>query len=708
MTCIFLFLYFFYCYFSQTEAERNPRGERAHFVRSLARMGLFSAIAILIACVIILPAYYSLQFGKNEFSNPTYEFVSKFKLFDLLGMFLFNAYDTVRPAGMPILYCGILSLLLIPLFFITRRFRVRERLAAALIVLALVGSFSIKYFDLIWHGFQAPNWLNYRYSFMLIFLLLTFAARAFDAIGEKSPKTVAFTGLAILLSVFLLQAFGVRYVHDFSGVYPDIVLVVLYTVLVALTVRPRRFKAIVFRRLTALLVLVELFVSALLNLVMLDDDVVVSTRPSYLDFLDKWEPVVEEVGETDPDLFYRTEFLDRRRVNESYALATYGVSGSTSTLNADTIAFLSKTGVSAQSHWAQYTSSNPLTDTLLSIRYIMRNSDSSKRMPSIYEKIYDDGSASCFLNPDALPIAFAADPAIKSITFNAPEEDSDDVRTYYDDSSPFAILGIMLRSLLGQTESLGVYTPITVANPKLVNLTGFPVTGHSCYKKKDEENTETPSITYEVTGDGIREVYAFFPSRWQRSCYYHVNGEFGGWMFSNGTYGFINLGVLPADETTTFTIFVSNEEGRAYIDNTVPSYFYFFNEDAYKNAVNELQPGGIRLTSFKEDRFAGSIRVPDKRTAIFTTIPYDKGWNVEIDGEPVETYENLDALLGFDAPAGEHEITFRYMPSLYVTAAKLSAVGAAAFLSILAGEFVYRTIRKNKEKKECTTTSREN
>ncbi len=708
MICIFTFLYFFYCYFSQTKEERNPRGERWHFARSLLRIGFFSLIALLIACVVILPAYYSLQFGKNEFSNPTYEFTSKFKLFDLFGMFLFNAYDTVRPDGMPILYCGILSLLLLPLFFITRRFRVRERLAAALIVLTLLASFSVKYLDLIWHGFQAPNWLNYRYSFMLIFLLVTFAARAFDAIGEKAPKTVALTGIAVLLIVFLLQAFGIKYVHDFAGVYPDIALVILYTVLVLLIVRPKKFRAVVFRRLLTLLVVIELFVSGLLNLVALDSDVVVSSRPSYLDFLNKWQPVVDELKANDEDLFYRTEYVNRIRSNESYALGTYGVSGSTSTLNADTIEFLSKVGVSAQSHWAQYTSSNPLTDTFLSIRYVMRNSDASGRMPAIYEKIYDDGSASCYYNPDALPLAFAADPMITNITFEKPAEDSDDERTYYDNTSPFAVLNIMLRCMFGRDETMGVYTPI--AEPNLTketeNLTSYPVAGHSCYNKKDKDLPG--SITFKVKGDGKREVFVFFPAKWPRSCYYYLNGSWGGWLLTGSSYGFIDLGVLPADEETVFTIYISNDEGRIYLDNNVPSYFYLFDETAYKNAVDELQTGGLRLTSFKEDRMTGSVTVPEGRTAIFTTIPYDKGWTVKIDGERVETYENLDALLGFDSPAGEHEIELRYMPDLYVTAAKLSVTGAALFLATLGGEFVWRLIRKNKEKRKCTTTLREN
>lgn len=707
MMCLFMFLYFFYCYFTQTKEERNPRGEKAHFVRALIRMGIFSAIAVLIACIIVLPAYYSLQFGKNEFSNPTYEFTSKFKLFDILGMFLFNSYHTVRPEGLPILYCGVLSLLLIPLFFVSRRFRIRERLGAALIMIAMLASFSVKMFDLIWHGFQAPNWLNYRYSFMLIFLLLVLAARAYEGIAEHSPRVVGAVAFFLLLSVFILQVFGIQNVHDFAGVYPDVALVVLYAILIVLIIRPKKVRPAVIRCVLSILVVLELFAGALLNLVALDDDVVVSSRPSYLNYLDKWQPIVDQIKEEDPNLFYRMEFLNRSRINDPFSLGTYGVSGSTSTLNAKVIAFLAKIGISSRSHAAQYSASNPLTDSLISMRYVMRDTDSATLVPTIYEKVYDDGVSSCYLNPDALPIAYAVDPMIRTITFEKPEDEEDD-RTYYSMMSPFAVLNIMLRCMLGQEETLGVFTPIKVDAPERVNLSTYGVQDkHVGYSK--ENKNEYASLTYSVAGDGIHEVYAFFPTKWPRSCYYYFNGKWGNWMFNGlSTYGFINLGVLTAGEINHFSVYISNDEGRLYLDNSSSSYFYLFDDEAYRAALGELATGGINLTSFREDRFAGTINVPEGRTAIFTTIPYDKGWIVKVDGKKVETYENLDALLGFDAPEGEHEIEFRYMPDLYVTAARLSLVGTAAFLAILGSEFVYRTIRKNKEKRECTTISKEN
>ena len=106
MMCIFCFIYFFYAYFC---IDKNPLGEKKHFLRALVRMGLFSAIAVGLAACIILPTYYSLGFGKTTFSDPTYSYKPRFDLLDLAAKLFLNSYDTVRPEGLPILYCGIMS-----------------------------------------------------------------------------------------------------------------------------------------------------------------------------------------------------------------------------------------------------------------------------------------------------------------------------------------------------------------------------------------------------------------------------------------------------------------------------------------------------------------------------------------------------------------------------------------------------------------------
>ena len=78
MVCIATAAYFFFYYCLCTSSERNPLGERAHFIKTLGRMAVFSALAVGMASIMILPAYYSLTFGKTTFSNPNFIFAQKF------------------------------------------------------------------------------------------------------------------------------------------------------------------------------------------------------------------------------------------------------------------------------------------------------------------------------------------------------------------------------------------------------------------------------------------------------------------------------------------------------------------------------------------------------------------------------------------------------------------------------------------------------
>lgn len=183
MVCIFTFFYFFYYYFAKSGGgENNPLGEKRHFLRSLLRMIIFSVIALEIAMVVLYPAYISLTFGKTGFSDPSYELKQKFDFLDFIAKLFPASYDTVRPEGLPFVYCGTLTLIMLPMFFLSKKISAREKIGGGALIALFIFSFMGSTFDLVWHGFQAPNWLNYRYSFMLVFVMIVFAYRAISEI----------------------------------------------------------------------------------------------------------------------------------------------------------------------------------------------------------------------------------------------------------------------------------------------------------------------------------------------------------------------------------------------------------------------------------------------------------------------------------------------------------------------------------------------
>ena len=72
---------------------------------------------------------------------------------------------------------------------------------------------------------------------------------------------------------------------------------------------------------------------------------------------------------------------------------------------------------------------------------------------------------------------------------------------------------------------------------------------------------------------------------------------------------------------------------------------------------------------------------------IYTTIPYDEGWNVTVDGEAVEITTACGALLAVDAsslPEGVHTVVFTYMPKCYVIGFAIS-MGGIVLLALCLG-----------------------
>jgi len=319
MTCIFTALYFFYYYFAHNKNyENNLYMEDNHFWKSLFRMGVYSLIGIMIAFVIIYPAYTSLQFGKNDFSNPTYAFTQNFDWLDLFAKLFPGAYDTVRPEGLPFIYCGTLALILLPIYFCSYQIRYRKKLMSGLIIFILVFSFNCSAIDIVWHGFQKPNWLNYRYSFMLIFLMLVFAYEAFEQLKKIDFKFVVFSALGIGLLLMSIQKAEYEFIDDLKTVLFSILCLVVYLVLLHAAAKGYIGKAANLILLVA--ICAELFVSGLFNTIDLDKDVVISSRDSYNNYMEKVQPMVDYIKEYDTSPFYRMEKNFHRKTNDPMAL----------------------------------------------------------------------------------------------------------------------------------------------------------------------------------------------------------------------------------------------------------------------------------------------------------------------------------------------------------------------------------------------------
>ncbi len=748
MSCIFVVLYYFYYYFSNFGTQNNPINEKWHFLRSLSRMTLYSILGVAMSAVMLIPAYYSLTFGKSTFSDPEFSFVPKdINFADFITKLFPGAYDTVYPNGLPWLYCGVVALIVLPLFFLAKKIRWQEKLCTALFLIIMLASMYIPAIDMAWHGFQAPNWLNYRYSFMFSFLLLMIAGKAITLIREIGCKAVITSSSILFAVVIILQVLDPQYkkhtgemisfFDDINGVWLSIICIAVYASILCLMSKHRANseKIDTFAIIMAFVICAETFLTGVYYITSLNKDVVISSYDSYHDVYDTHMVAVDYVKETSDERFYRFEKTFTRTVTDSFVFNVNGIASSTSTLNASAIKLLKSLGIKADSHWSEYKGSTPVTDSFFGVRYVMapRKDGSlyagtpvyqyqhimlapdyeleektiySYYFDSFYDLYYENEDSIVYENPYALSLAFASSHKINEVSLDA-----------Y--TNPFDRMNAVLSAISSQGS---VYMPMEYtiwANNSQINTEDYTFGGTNIsgsfeiLPHSDHlwllSSADHAFIEFKLVAQKDGNIYAHFPTVYPRSCdvavnrngtiYEDGNSVIGVYSIYDGNANvapIINLGYFNAGDTVSVKLSFKykNDYNSTFLNKLEflmlkdANCFYYIDESAFEQTFSSISENQLKIDEFDNDYISGTVTVDGDSTTILTTIPYDKGWRIEVDGERVQAYATLACLLAFDLPeAGTYTVTMTYFPQIYTAGIVLSV---ASLLVLVAGcVFVY-------------------
>ncbi len=719
MVCIYSAVYFFVYYFMHNEKDRNnPYREEKHFARSFLRMGLFSLIAVAISAVIILTAYYSLSFGKNTFSNTNWALEMRFDILDMFAKFLPSSYDTVRPEGLPFVYCGVITLLLVPLFFCSNRFSVREKILSGVFIAFFILSFAISPVDIFWHGFQRPNWLNYRYSFMLCFFLLVIAYKALLELSRTSSKSLLSIGSFLILAIGIVQKMDLEtYILDNSDqknaiikwsegklmtlecIWLTIICLISYLVILSAIKRSKAKRNISL--IMVIVISLEVFANGLFCCLSLGKDVIYTSYTSYHDNIDPLKETVSAVKDSDSS-FYRLETIAHKKANDNMALDVFGMTNSTSTLNATTIRFLSNMGYVGKSHESRYYAGNLLADSLLNVKYVLAGEEntsaeyktdkallSDSRFYSLY---HSDKNYSVYENLYYLSLGYAVDADIKGL----------DLGKYH---NPYDRLNNIVTKMLGETETVEVFKEITEYSYSTTNITESvqEPTETSNYKyaftnfeKTDQEKSASVKYTFTLPSDVNESQYVYFylPSEFQREFVFSAPKGSYGEVFGGEATRALFVGEIKPRASASVTL--SLKENNLYVTEDVP-LFYYLDYNTYVEVMERLDDSLLEIEEgFSDDRLKGSINTKNANSTIFTSIPYDAGWIVKVDGKQVNTYGILTdstleatksadgALLAFDIEKeGDHTVELIYRPKAFTIGLTITVTAIIVFILII-------------------------
>lgn len=703
MMCLFSVFYFFYVYFG--DPDSNLCEERRHFLSAFLRMAVSSIVGVMMSMVIVLPAYASLQFGKNEFTSPSYEIAQRFPFLELLGKLYPGSYDTVRPEGLPFLYCGTLALIFLPLFFFCRRIRAREKIAAGCAIAFFVLCFNTSTIDLAWHGFQFPNWLNYRYSFMLTFFLVVFAYRAFLSIDRIRFSHI----LAVLAgeTLLLLVIQKTTSIFDtFGCIWFSLAILAAYLLVLRLFYCKECRKQTAMSALACLCAL-ELFGSGLINLLLFGADVGYTSRTNYVEFEKRLTPAAEFIHAYD-DSFYRAEKTLQRMKNDTMLLNLNGISNSTSTLDQDALTFLNRLGYCSVSNWSMYADGTILGDSILGIKYLITGEPLEGAYDRHYQLLFTDEENQTYVycNPSALSIAYGVNPNFGDLVWE--NEDGSD---HYESS--FELYNRILTTMLGgdANNPTKYFYPLNFKE----DTSKCQITHYSDCKGVSANANGNKTIAYTFTvpeskkaelsakADPTEEYFFFIPlfdgyhrEMEMKVSAYRKTAEgmvyeacFTGDYFGDKTDRIVSLGHYePGDQITVRLTPVGDIAYLPKIDaygysSSLSTFCYGLDSDKVAEDLAKLKASCVNITEHSDTRLYGTVEIPADRTMLFTTIPFDSGWQLYVDGVRTEIYEAAECTIAADLKPGSHTIELRYRPRSFTFGALIAVAGLIAFSGLI-------------------------
>lgn len=602
-------------------------------------IGLFAGCSLLaggLAAAVLLPEIFALQStASGEMSFPqTVE--SYFSIVDMLARHIGNVQVEIGLEHWPNIYCGTAVLMLFLLYLVCRNISLREKAVYCSLLLFFLTSFSVNVLNFIWHGFHYPNSLPARQSFIYIALMLTVCFQAYRNLDRFSDRSILAAFLGAVSFVLLSQKFreGDEAYH-FAVFYGAVFFLAVYAGLMVLyRRRGQGERGRKWAALAALLTLFTVCVEAAVNTTC--TSVTTTSRTAYTADNEAVETLAASLkGSAD---FYRIEKTDQRTKNDGAWMHFPSVSLFSSMAHADVTEFMKSLGCEGSTNAYSITGSTPFVDCLLSVKYAFYPREQSMDR---LEYVQDYQGTYLYANRYALP------------------------------------LGFMIPDIMKNEWHLNMANPADVQN-SLCSLFDAP----------DVLQEETglgngPSLIYTPEESG--EYYAFVSNKQVKSVSLKKGEEKD--TFDNINRGYlIEVGMVEAGETLAF----QNEEG----NEDLGIRLYRYNEAGLEHVYRKLAESPLTLSGWEDDRLKGTVDAGMGGT-LFTSIPYDKGWTVTVDGQERQPQELFGAFLGIELEPGSHVIECSYMPEGLKEGMMISLLCAAV---LAAAVFISRR-RRQKERK---------
>ena len=625
-------------------------------------------VAVMMSAVIWLPSAYFILFNSTDDSLRSFELVAE--PLDIFNQF-FWGNNARMVDNFPNLYCGCLCLILLPFFFLCQELNKKIKIQYGIIFLLLFFSCTFLPFYKVLLAFDAPDDWNYRFSFCLSFLAVTMAALVFKEIEGITVKSFLIC-CAIEILIYLIEFFGLPMRFEDNSFNTPLFLlinIILFLIWFAYLFFFKKYKTngkniTVIKLLGLIIVMIECvgnaYVAHVVDYQKFDEPAI----PKYYfsEWLDNQNELISYL-EGKPD-YYRVNYVGDLNTSSDTYSGFNGLSDFCSTENSNTRKTLSKLGLSTSPKVIRNYGITNVTKMLLGVKTDVRGYYPPNKKED--EKLTIDEF------PFGLSLAYMVNGNVKNVELIS--------------NDSFYNCNRLLSTMCD--ENIEVFSALNKNDILLKENSLHLEKENDGYLFRADEGYESVATLLIRTRNQQQNTFLCFDNEQSMLIDNSMLLLGGDENITPGRYGALSLSYIKPFESIDYdgteeygvVVFANNEKQQKVQDFYVATY----DEVEFQRAYNNLSKNQLSIDVFTNGYLQGTVISTEDKNLLFTSIPYDRGWKVWIDGEEKKCTALLDdAFLGIeiDTP-GIHKVEMKYYPGWLREGLIVSILGVIAFAVI--------------------------
>lgn len=644
------------------------------FLRSGFTFAISSVVAVALVAVAVIPTYLCLK--TCSATSGTFPEESQYynTVFDFLANHLASLEPTIRSSGdtvLPNVYCGILSIVLIPLYLFCDNISAKKKAAHVVFLAIFFIGFNLNYANYILHAFHSPNDLPFRFSFIYSFLLVKMGFEVIVHIRDISSKAIIGSGLGVLFFIIAVQQLGMGNVDD-TTIYVSIGFTALYTLILQLMRKKEYAQSAV-----SLLLMCSVF--AEVAIADIDHIKITQEKVNFVNGYSDFRALKEKLDNVEGNDDYRMELTYNNTIMDPSWFNYNGISVFSSMAYEKSANMQDRLGLDSNYINSYiYHSQTPVYNAMMSLKYLVKNDDTAINK-ELFDFVARCGKFSAYKNKYWLPLGFCV---------------NQDMLTDFDASgiNPFEIQNDFWYYSTG---TFNILKPIEATDYEVDNIVeseDFLTENFTCVKENSDADGKL-KINFDIPK--TQNVYLYFdPIEIENINVYNKTNSFSVNQNVDESY-ILDCGLCKKGDTLTVEIPL---EGDVDTD-TIECYMYGLDKAILDAGYEILSHSAMEITSFDETHIKGTVTAAEGK-ALYTSVNYDEGWTVYVDGKEAKKEAIGDALIGIKLEPGKHEIEFKYFPQ----GLALGGIISASTLVVLIAYVVVSSLLKKGKKAPVSAT----